>query len=296
MLTSGCPSDFHHVQTTALHAHIQWSTACTHPVVHRMHTSSGPPDAAHPVVHRMRHIRWTTSGTFPDAWGCDIRWSTGGQLVDHRMWRSLVMTFDNDFCVWRWHYRERHSRVSVNAQTTRAMHPVFAHLSHRAMIVTSGLIQIRYRDEYRNDEKCCFLLVFVKKNTHKTHEIVKVAVINDNNNFAPSLFRSLCEFVGDCFGPRYFSSGAALPQKNTSVQNNHLRFHTMTSKKMVRSYYCLSIIIVCYLSFLINMHRLWLDQSHSDHTLLGTTICYGSVNVKTSSSWAKVDVIWTWSA
>ena len=82
MLTSGCPSDFHHVQTTA----------CTHPVVHRMHTSSGPPDAAHPVVHRMRHIRWTTSGTFPDAWGCDIRWSTGGQLVDHRMWRSLVYT------------------------------------------------------------------------------------------------------------------------------------------------------------------------------------------------------------
>ena len=77
------------------------------------------------------------------------------------------------------------------------------------------------------------------KNIHKTHEIVKVAVINDNNNFAPSLFRSLCEFVGDCFGPRYFSSGAALPQKNTSVQNNHLRFHTMTSKKMVRSYYCL---------------------------------------------------------
>ena len=90
MLTSGCPSDFYHVQTTALHAHIQWSTACTHLVVHRMHTSSGPPDAAHPVVHRMRHIRWTTSGTFPDAWGCDIRWSTGGQLVDHRMWRSPV--------------------------------------------------------------------------------------------------------------------------------------------------------------------------------------------------------------
>ena len=93
MLTSGCPSDFHHVQTTALHAHIQWSTACTHLVVHRMHTSSGPPDAAHPVVHRMRHIRWTTSGTFPDAWGCDIRWSTGGQPVDHRMWRSPVDLF-----------------------------------------------------------------------------------------------------------------------------------------------------------------------------------------------------------
>ena len=66
-----------------------------------------------------------------------------------------------------------------------------------------------------------------------------IAIINDNDNFAPSVFRSLCEFVGDCFGPRYFSSGATLPQKNTSVQNNHLRFHTMTSRKMVRSYYCL---------------------------------------------------------
>ena len=44
---------------------------------------------------------------------------------------------------------------------------------------------------------------------------------------------------GHCFGHWYFSSGAALLQKNTSVQNNHLRFHTMTSKKMVPSNYCL---------------------------------------------------------
>ena len=67
-----------------------------------------------------------------------------------------------------------------------------------------------------------------------------IAIINDNNNFAPSIFWSLCEFVGDCFGPRYFSLGATLPQKNTSVQNSHLRFHKMTLKKMVRSHYCLS--------------------------------------------------------
>ena len=45
-----------------------------------------------------------------------------------------------------------------------------------------------------------------------------IAIINDNNNFAPSIFRPLCEFVGDCFGPRYFSSGATLTQKNTLVQ------------------------------------------------------------------------------
>ena len=40
-----------------------------------------------------------------------------------------------------------------------------------------------------------------------------IEIINDNNNFAPSIFRSLHEFVCDCFGPRYFSSGATLPQK-----------------------------------------------------------------------------------
>ena len=43
-----------------------------------------------------------------------------------------------------------------------------------------------------------------------------IVIINDNNNFAPSIFRSLCEFVGDCLGPQYISSGATLPQKHTS--------------------------------------------------------------------------------
>ena len=98
--------------------------------------------------------------------------------------------------------------------------------------------------------KNAVFFVFLTKNTHKTHEIVKVAVINDNNNFAPSLFRSLCEFVGDCLGPRYFSEGAQLPKKNTEVQNNHHRFHTMTSKKKVRSYYCL-INLIFLIFFLI---------------------------------------------
>ena len=73
--------------------------------------------------------------------------------------------------------------------------------------------------------------MFLSKYTHKTHKIVTVAVINDNNNFAPSIFWSLCEFVGDCFGPQYFSSGASLPQKNTLAQNNHLRFSHNDLKK-----------------------------------------------------------------
>ena len=65
--------------------------------------------------------------------------------------------------------------------------------------------------------------VFLHKLHLKCIKMSNIAIINDNNNFAPSIFRSLCEFVGDCFGPRYFSSGATLPQKNTSVQNNHFR-------------------------------------------------------------------------
>ena len=40
-----------------------------------------------------------------------------------------------------------------------------------------------------------------------------IAIINDNNNFAPSIFQSLCEFVGDCFGPQYFSSGSYAPSE-----------------------------------------------------------------------------------
>ena len=70
----------------------------------------------------------------------------------------------------------------------------------------------------------------------------------DNNNYAPSFLRSLCEIGGDCFGPRYFSDGAQLPKKNTKVQNNHPRIHTMTEKKR----WCKVIIAInnCYLDIL----------------------------------------------
>ena len=142
----------------------------------------------------------------------------------------------------------------------RAMHLVFAHLSHRTMIVTSGLIEIPLQRWIQKWKKMLFSSYFCQKNTHKIHEIVKVAVINDNNNFAPSIFLSLCEFLGDCFGPRYFSSGGALPHKNTLAQNNHLRFSHNDLKKMVRSYYCL-------------LAKLLFHQSptrHSDYTVTTT--------------------------
>ena len=82
--------------------------------------------------------------------------------------------------------------------------------------------------------------VFLHKLHLKCIKMSIIVVINDNNNFAPSIFRSLCEFVSDCFGHWCFSPGATLLQKNTSVQINHLQFHTMTSKTMVHNYHCLN--------------------------------------------------------
>ena len=50
------------------------------------------------------------------------------------------------------------------------------------------------------------------------------------------LFWGHCVKIGgDHFGPRYFSEGSQRPKKNTEVQNNHRRIHTMTETKMVQS-------------------------------------------------------------
>ena len=143
----------------------------------------------------------------------------------------VTMTSDNDFCVWRWHYREHHSRVRVNAQTIAINAPRIRELITSRNDRHVWTDQTSFTGMSTEMIKNAVFFVFLSKNTHKTHEIVKVAVINDNNNFAPSLFRSLCEFVGDCFGHRNFSSGAALPQKNTSAQNIHLRFSHNDLKK-----------------------------------------------------------------
>ena len=48
--------------------------------------------------------------------------------------------------------------------------------------------------------------VFPHKLLLKCIKLSNIAIINDNNNFAPSVFWSLCEFVGDCFGPLYVFS------------------------------------------------------------------------------------------
>ena len=85
----------------------------------------------------------------------------------------VTMTSDNDFCVWRWHYRERHSRVSVNAQTIARNAPRI-----RALIT---LRNDRHVWTDRNSFtgmttemiKILFSLCFCQKNTHKTYKIVK---------------------------------------------------------------------------------------------------------------------------
>ena len=71
----------------------------------------------------------------------------------------------------------------------------------------------------------------------ESHEWQVRLVDLDNTNCAPSFLRSLCEIGGDCFGQGYFSEGAQLHKKNTPVQNNHQRIHTMTETKIVQSYY-----------------------------------------------------------
>ena len=151
---------------------------------------------------------------------CVKAWSNPRRLLP--IWRKklrghyhVTMTSDNDFCVWRWHYRKCHLRVSINAQTIVHNAPRI-----RALITSRNDRHVwTDRNSFTGMStemiKNAVFFVLLSKNTHKTHKIVKVAVINDNNNFAPSLFRSLCEIGGDSFGPRYFSSGAALHQKNT---------------------------------------------------------------------------------
>ena len=118
------------------------------------------------------------------------------------------------------------------------MHPVFAHLSHRANDHHVWTHRNSFTGMSTEMIKNAVFFVFLSKNIHKTHEIVKVAVINDNNNFAPSIFWSLCDssvivLVLGIF-LRELRSLRKIPRPKTITSD----FHTMTSKKMVRSYYC----------------------------------------------------------
>ena len=58
-------------------------------------------------------------------------------------------------------------------------------------------------------------------------------MVTNDNNFAPSIFRSLCSFIGDCFGPQYFCSLIKILRCTTTTSN----FTPWPQNKMARSYY-----------------------------------------------------------
>ena len=68
-----------------------------------------------------------------------------------------------------------------------------------------------------------FSSCFCQKNIHETHEIVKVAVINDNNNFAPSLFRSLFWTSVFFFGSCATSEKYLGPKQSPPISHNDLK-------------------------------------------------------------------------
>ena len=118
-----------------------------------------------------------------------------------------TMTSHNDSRTW---YHERRVRFLLKRQTSAHITPctrAFITLRDDRHVWTdqSSLTGID-----RHWVKHKLSKVFLYKLHLKCIQNVQIVVINDNNNFAPSLFWSLCEFVGDCFGYRYFSLGAAL--------------------------------------------------------------------------------------
>ena len=92
-----------------------------------------------------------------------IEWSNPRKLLP--IWpRKTVrwLSRNNDFCVWR--IASSILRVSVNAQTIVRNAPQYLrtyHISHWSSCLDWS--KFVYRDEYRNDKKCCFLPVFLKK-------------------------------------------------------------------------------------------------------------------------------------
>ena len=54
--------------------------------------------------------------------------------------------------------------------------------------------------------------IFIERNALEVLvEMSEIVVINDNNNFAPSLFWSLCEMVYDHFDASVFFFGSCIP-------------------------------------------------------------------------------------
>ena len=101
-------------------------------------------------------------------------------------------------------------------------------LSQSAIIIHLNRSKCSHRGEYTNVWKVCFITFLIKNTLEMQAEMSKIVNVKDNEITTPSLFWSLYEIVGDCSGASVFFS-----KLKTIIS----QFHTMTSKKMVRSYY-----------------------------------------------------------
>ena len=134
------------------------------------------------------------------------------------------MTSHNDLHMW-WNERKMHFllKCQTSVRTTPCTNAfITLRDDHHALTDRNSLTGIG-RQWVRNK----FNKVLLHKLHPKCFKNVEIVVIN--NNFAPSIFRLFCEFIVDCFWTLVF----LFLQKNALVFNNHLRFHTMTSRKMV---------------------------------------------------------------
>ena len=113
---------------------------------------------------------------------------------------------------------------SSNAKQARVLHRVQKRLSIYAMIVMPGQIEILSEGWINNECRNKLDKVFLHKLHLKCVKMSNIAIINDKHNFAPSIFRSLCEVVGDCFGPRYAPSAKYLgPRQLPPISPNNLK-------------------------------------------------------------------------
>ena len=125
------------------------------------------------------------------------------QFNPHRLlpiWREnlcghyhITMTSDNDFCVWSWHYHKRHSNVSVNAQTITCNAPRI-----RALITS-------HNDRHIWTDRNSFTGMSIEMIKNAVFFVFFCQKIHKNTQ--------ICQSSGDCFGPRYFSSGRCAPSE-----------------------------------------------------------------------------------
>ena len=145
-------------------------------------------------------------------------------LRKHQRGHYLITKIsDNDP---RWFELKRKRIFPKHARNHASILCIHARLSHRhtaqwvyvwiAWIVHKGISRQRTR-------KMLYYLITEEYSWN-------MAVTINIDNFAPPLFRLLCEIVGDCFGASVFFFSEAALLKNPLAQNNHPQFYTMTSK------------------------------------------------------------------